>query len=344
MYRFGELFRLTLGGESHGTGIVVMVEGVPAGIPVQEADFADALLRRRPRRVGETGRIEPDAVEVLTGVNGGRTTGLPITVLVRNTNTRSEDYADFRLHPRPGHADYAALRKWGLHADLRGGGMASGRMTVGLVIAGVLARGVLPGVSVECLVDEVGGRSDWENSLQSAVQDGDSLGAMLSCRVTGVPAGMGDPFFDSLESLLAHALFSIPGVKGLEFGSGFTMARLRGSESNDRFVNARGVCSSNHNGGIAGGISTGQDIVLRLAVRAPASIGQPQMTFHAGAGDVLPLRVGGRHDACFALRVPVVVESMVSLVLADLALRRQAELHAGAPVWGQNCTALGWEP
>ena len=318
MNRFGNKFSLSLFGESHGPAVGVVIDGVKPGLPLDPADFEADLSRRRAGAAGTTPRIEADVPEFLSGVYEGHATGAPLTILFRNENTRSGDYDLFRKVPRPGHADRVADIKFGGFQDPRGGGHFSGRLTLPLVAAGVIAKKMLP-CSVSASVVELGGSADsseWESLLAQAAYEGDSLGGIVACRVTGVPAGLGEPFFDSVESLLSHLLFAIPGVRGVEFGDGFAAARMKGSEHNDAWT-ADGP-ATDHAGGINGGISNGGPIVFRVAFKPTSSIGKPQQTWNFAAGREEALVCPGRHDVCIALRGAVVVESAAAIVLADL--------------------------
>lgn len=294
MNTFGNKFRVSIFGESHGPVVGVTVDGVPAGLPLSADDFKADILRRKPGATGTTPRIESDIPEFLSGVFEGHATGAPLTIVFRNENTRSADYASFRENPRPGHADHVADVKFSGFNDPRGGGHFSGRLTLGIVAAGVIAKKMLPEVSIKAVLTEVGGKtnpSEWQESVKQAAQEGDSLGGIVECRVDGLPVGLGEPFWDSVESLISHAVFSIPGVRGIEFGDGFDTARLRGSENK-------------HKGGVAGGLTNGEPLLFRVAFKPTASI--------AKAG------IPGRHDACFALRTPVIVEAMAAIVFANL--------------------------
>ncbi|MDR2913102.1 MAG: chorismate synthase [Alistipes sp.] len=328
MNSFGNNFRITIFGESHGEALGVVIDGTPAGIPLSVADFEADLARRRSSGMpGTTPRRESDTPEIVSGLHNGHTTGAPLTVLFRNENTRSGDYSQFAQHPRPSHADLVAARKFGGHNDPRGGGHFSGRVTLGLVAAGVVAKKILgTEVRVASEIIEIGGSrnpADFEGIIAAAMHDRDSVGGVIECRATGVPAGLGEPFFDSIESVASHLLFSIPGVKGVEFGSGFEGARRRGSQNNDPITDALGTTATNNSGGIDGGITNGNEIVARVAVKPTASIGRPQQTWNFATGRVETLEIGGRHDACIALRAAVVVEAALAIALADAALLRR---------------------
>lgn len=325
MNSWGNRFRVTLWGESHGAQVGVTIDGVPAGIALAESDFEADLARRRAGAAGTTPRKESDAPHIVSGIYRGFTTGAPLTVEFLNENTRSGDYASLASHPRPSHADWVAMKKFHGYNDPRGGGHFSGRITLALVTAGVVAKKILgSGVTFHTDIIEIGGSTDKESFadiIESTRMDRDSVGGVVECRAEGVAAGLGEPFFDSAESLMAHLLFSVPAVKGVEFGSGFAAARMRGSEHNDPIIDAEGHTSTNHAGGIVGGITNGNAIVVRAAVKPTASISREQMSFNCASGQVDSLVIKGRHDVCITLRAAVVVESAVAIALADLTLR-----------------------
>lgn len=325
MNSWGNRFRVTLWGESHGAQVGVTIDGVPAGIALAESDFEADLARRRAGAAGTTPRKESDAPHIVSGIYRGFTTGAPLTVEFLNENTRSGDYASLASHPRPSHADWVAMKKFHGYNDPRGGGHFSGRITLALVTAGVVAKKILgSGVTFHTDIIEIGGSADKErfaDIIESARMDRDSVGGVIECRAEGVAAGLGEPFFDSAESLMAHLLFSVPAVKGVEFGSGFAAARMRGSEHNDPIIDAEGHTSTNHAGGIVGGITNGNAIVVRAAVKPTASISREQLSFNCASGQVDSLVIKGRHDVCITLRAAVVVESAVAIALADLTLR-----------------------
>lgn len=325
MNSWGNRFRVTLWGESHGAQVGVTIDGVPAGIALAESDFEADLARRRAGAAGTTPRKESDAPHIVSGIYRGFTTGAPLTVEFLNENTRSGDYASLASHPRPSHADWVAMKKFHGYNDPRGGGHFSGRITLAIVTAGVVAKKILgSGVTFHTDIIEIGGSTDKErfaDIIESARMDRDSVGGVVECRAEGVAAGLGEPFFDSAESLMAHLLFSVPAVKGVEFGSGFAAARMRGSEHNDPIIDAEGHTSTNHAGGIVGGITNGNTIVVRAAVKPTASISREQLSFNCASGQVDSLVIKGRHDVCITLRAAVVVESAVAIALADLTLR-----------------------
>ena len=325
MNSWGDRFRLSIWGESHGQQVGVSIDGVPAGIALSEEDFTADLERRRAGAAGTTPRKESDTPHIVSGVYNGFTTGSPLTIEFLNENTRSGDYRNLTTHPRPSHADWVAQQKWGGYNDPRGGGHFSGRITLGMVAAGVVAKKILgEEVKFSTNIIEIGGSRDkeqWDAIISSAQQSQDSVGGVVECRVQGVKAGLGEPFFDSVESLAAHLLFSVPAVKGVEFGAGFEAARMRGSEHNDPIISADGTTATNHAGGIVGGITNGNEIVARIAVKPTASIAQPQQTFNLESGKVEELVIKGRHDVCITLRAAVVAEAALAIALADLKLR-----------------------
>ena len=325
MNSWGDRFRLSIWGESHGQQVGVSIDGVPAGIALSEEDFTADLERRRAGAAGTTPRKESDTPHIVSGVYNGFTTGSPLTIEFLNENTRSGDYRNLTIHPRPSHADWVAQQKWGGYNDPRGGGHFSGRITLGMVAAGVVAKKILgEEVTFSTNIIEIGGSRDkeqWGAIISDAQQSQDSVGGIVECRVQGVKAGLGEPFFDSVESLAAHLLFSVPAVKGVEFGAGFEAARMRGSEHNDPIISADGTTATNHAGGIVGGITNGNEIVARVAVKPTASIAQPQQTLNLESGKVEELVIKGRHDVCITLRAAVVVEAALAIALADLKLR-----------------------
>ncbi len=356
MMRWGERFRVTIFGSSHGPEVGVEIDGMPPGALVDTVRIQAELDRRRPigRRLA-TKRREEDRLVVDQGVEAGRATGSTFRAHVANTDVRRAAYEALGDVPRPGHADFPARTRFGPAADLSGGGIFSGRMTVGLVIAGTLARSLWEAKGVEIVAftrsiaeveaeiadsaaleelrsgasrnelgcpDEEAGRR-MADAIEVARRDGDSVGGVIECRVTGVPVGVGEPFFDSVESILAHLAFSIPAVKAVEFGAGFGAARLRGSEDNDPYVvrNGRVTTRTNRAGGILGGLTVGTPIVLRVAVKPTSSIAREQESVDLATLKPARIRVGGRHDPCIVPRAVPVVESVVAIGLADLGLR-----------------------
>ena len=365
MNTFGRKFRVSIFGESHGELIGVTLDGVPAGLELSEQDFEKDILRRKSGAKGTTPRIEADQPMIVSGVFDGHTTGAPLTIVFKNTNTHSSDYSLFVAMPRPGHADLTAALKWDDCQDPRGGGHFSGRLTLPIVAAGVVAKKMLKDLTildetpcnrVEARIVELGGislgeisashdvtRNDfdmtgeddsrfnrvkrdeqsvpeqWQQAIDAAIKDGDSLGAIIECTVPNIDPGYGEPFWDSVESRLAHAIFAIPGVRGIEFGDGFKAAAMKGSEHNDPITES-GRPSKNGAGGVNGGITNGAPIVFRTAFKPTSSIRKAQQTFNFAKQEMDTLEVPGRHDVCFALRAPVVVEAMTAIVLVDLVL------------------------
>ena len=324
MNSFGRLFRLTIFGESHGPSVGISIDGCPAGVPLSEEDFnADLERRKGGMQKGTTPRKEDDRPIFITGLFNGKTTGAPLTILFENKNTRSADYEKIKSIPRPGHADFVAHKKFGTHEDYRGGGHFSGRLTVCIVAAGVIAKKILQNISVEAKIMEVGGESDVEAGLQKAIEAKDSVGGIIECTVNGLPIGLGEPFFDSAESLISHAVFSIPAIKGIEFGAGFEAARMFGSVHNDALLNNEGKTRTNDAGGVVGGITNGNPLVFRVVVKPTSSTPKEQESLNWETGEIEKFSVKGRHDLCIALRVPPVLEAVTAVVLADLMLLGQ---------------------
>ena len=324
MNSFGRIFRLTIFGESHGPMVGISIDGCPAGLPLTEEDFTTDLERRKGgQQKGTTPRKEDDKPIFITGYFNGKTTGAPLTILFENKNTRSSDYDKIRSIPRPGHADFVAHEKFGKNEDYRGGGHFSGRLTVCLVAAGVIAKKLLQNISIEATITEIGGEKDIEAGLQKAIDAKDSVGGIVECRVKGIPVGVGEPFFDSVESVISHAVFSIPAIKGIEFGAGFHAAQMFGSDHNDVIVDSSGKTGTNHAGGVVGGISNGNEIVFRAVVKPTSSTPKEQESWNWETEQVEAFSVKGRHDLCIALRVPPVLEAVTAIALADLMLLEQ---------------------
>jgi chorismate synthase len=323
MNTFGKLFKISIFGESHGESVGIVIDGCPAGIPLTHSDFNEDFSRRKSGARGTTPRREPDIPRIMSGVFNERTTGAPVMIMFENTNTRSGDYSKLTETPRPGHADFTAQQKFGGYQDYRGGGHFSGRLTLGLVAAGVIAKKIIDPVRVDATLIEAGGSSDIEAAIDRAVEARDSIGGIVECTVRKVPVGLGEPFFNSVEALLSHMVFSIPAIKGIEFGSGFGAAKMTGAAHNDNIVSALGATETNHAGGINGGITNGNEIVFRVAVKPTSSTHQVQRTMNMKSGQMEDLAVEGRHDTCIALRVPVVVEAATSIVVADLMMQAQ---------------------
>jgi chorismate synthase len=329
MNSFGRIFRVEIFGESHGPAVGAMVDGCPPGIELTIDDLERDLARRRSGAAGTTERHEADLPDILSGIYNGRSTGSPICIAFRNGDTRSSDYEDFKRVPRPGHADFTSRYKYGGFSDPRGSGHFSGRVTAGLVAAGAVAKKVLAAdatidIVFETRILEAGGSANIEAAAAAAKEAGDSIGGLVEIRVRGLPAGLGEPFFDAAESVIAHALFAVPAVRGVEFGDGFAASRMRGTEHNDPFVDASGKTSKNGSGGVNGGITNGNDLVLRVAVKPASTVSAPQKTLDFESGEETTLAPGGRHDACIALRASVVLEAACAVALADLSLVSRA--------------------
>jgi chorismate synthase len=321
---FGRIFRVSIFGESHGEGVGIVVDGCPAGLALTVDDFLVDMERRKGGlQKGTTPRKEDDLPVFKSGIFNDTTTGAPIAILFENKNTRSGDYEKQRAVPRPGHADFVAHEKFGGYEDYRGGGHFSGRLTVAIVAAGVIAKKILNNCTVRSTILEVGGETDIEKGLQKAIDAKDSVGGIVECRVSNLPTGLGEPFFDSVESVLAHVVFAIPAVRGVEFGTGFAAAKMFGSVHNDPIENMEGKTKTNHAGGVVGGITNGNELVFRIAVKPTSSTPKEQHTLNRETNQVEPFSVKGRHDLCIALRVPVVLEAVTALVLADLMMLEQ---------------------
>ena len=319
----GRLLRVSVFGESHGWGVGVLIDGCPAGVPLGETDFPPDLERRKPQGKAGTPRKEEDVPNILSGVFQNHTTGAPITIVFTNKNTISKDYDTVKEIPRPGHADFVAEKRFGGYQDHRGGGHFSGRLTTSLVAGGVVAKKILSSVKIHAQLIEVAGQRSIDRALSMALEKKDSVGGVVECIVKDLPIGLGEPFFDSVESVLSHALFSIPAIKGVEFGAGFGATKMFGSQHNDPLVDESGRTKTNHAGGVVGGLSNGNDLVFRVAVKPTSSTPKRQKTFNVRSEKEEFLQIQGRHDLCIALRVPVVVEAATALVLADLSLIKQ---------------------
>ena len=324
MNSFGRLFRISIFGESHGDCVGITLDGCPAGLSLSAEDLLPDLERRKGgKQKGTTPRQEEDIPVFKSGVFNGRTTGFPITILFENKNVRSEDYEKQRSIPRPGHADWVAHQKFGGNEDYRGGGHFSARLTAGIVAVGAIAKKLMSNLRIYAEVIEIGGEKDTEKGLQKAIDAKDSVGGIVECRVNGLPAGLGEPYFDSLESSLSHILFAIPAVRGVEFGTGFRAASMFGSEHNDAIEDMEGKTRTNHAGGIVGGISNGNEMVFRLAVKPTSSTPKEQHSLNWETGKTEDFSVKGRHDLCVALRAPVIVEAVTAIALADFMLLEQ---------------------
>lgn len=353
MNTIGTSYKTTIFGTSHGPAVGCVVHGCPGGVIIIPAKIQAQLDRRRPGWSDVSSpRKEKDKLILLSGIMDNKTTGAPIAAIVENKNVKSETYEIFKTVPRPGHADYTANVKYGSHHDHRGGGMFSGRLTIPLVISGSIAMQVLEKkgihvaahslrigrVSAKSLppvpnIERIARKSDvgcadpaiaklMKAEILDAKRDGDSVGGIIECIATGLPTGVGEPFFDSVESVLSHLLFSIPAVKGVEFGAGFKVAELRGSENNDQFAirNGRIVTETNNAGGILGGITDGMPVIVRVAVKPTASISKPQKSVNLKEMKETELQIAGRHDPCIVPRAVPVVESVVAMGLLDLMI------------------------
>ncbi len=334
---FGNIFRFTTWGESHGTDIGVVIDGCPAGLQLNEEDINAELLRRAPGNSQWTSqRREMDKAQILSGVFEGKTTGTPISIVIGNTDVRSQTYTDIQGIPRPGHADYTYRKKYDVY-DYRGGGRASARETACRVAAGTVARQLLSheNVIVTAYLSQVGDtvlQSDYSDAsleacISAAIAEGDSIGGTVTFRAENVPAGLGDPIYGKLDATLAYALMSIPAAKGIEIGDGFAAATAKGSECNDCYTTEDGIVlpATNHAGGILGGISTGMPIVGHVAFKPTSSIGKPQETVdYEGIPCVYRMPEHSRHDPCVAIRAVPVIEAMVAIVLADALLAQRS--------------------
>ena len=324
MNSFGRLFRISIFGESHGECVGITIDGCPAGLSLMPEDLLPDLERRKGgKQKGTTPRQEEDYPIFKSGVFNGKTTGFPITILFENKNTRSEDYTKQRSIPRPGHADWTAHQKFGGNEDYRGGGHFSARLTAGIVAAGAIAKKLMPQVTIEALITEIGGEADTEKGLQKAIDTKDSVGGIIECLVNGLPAGLGEPYFDSVEAALASIVFAIPAVRGVEFGTGFAAAKMFGSQHNDAIETMDGKTKTNHAGGVVGGITNGNELVFRLAIKPTSSTPKEQNSLNWDTQQLEDFSIKGRHDLCVALRAPVIVEAVTAIVLIDFMLLEQ---------------------
>lgn len=316
MNTLGHIFRLTTFGESHGTAIGGVIDGCPSQLKL-DFDFIDSELLRRKTAQESTAsqRKEPDQIEWLSGLLDGVALGTPIAFMVRNVDCKPEDYEALKDVYRPSHADYTYEQKYGIR-DWRGGGRASARTTLPIVVAGAIAKQILKekGIQIIAKVTEMG-------DVEQARREGDTVGGIVECCIKGVPAGLGEPMFGKFSAELAHAMFSLPAVKGFEVGDGFALAGMRGSEANDTFINKDGkiATATNHSGGIQGGITNGNDVVFRVAFKPIPSIAQPQQTVNR-AGETCQIAIGGRHDVCALPRAVVLVEALAAMVTVDMEM------------------------
>lgn len=319
MNTIGHIFRLTTFGESHGTAIGGIIDGCPSQLEL-DFDFIDSELFRRKTAQESTAsqRKETDKIEWLSGLLDGVTLGTPIAFMVRNEDCKPEDYEALKDVYRPSHADFAYEQKYGIR-DWRGGGRASARTTLPIVVAGAIAKQVLKekGIQIVTQVTDMG-------DAEQARREGDTVGGIVECRITGVPAGLGEPMFGKFSAELAHAMFSLPAVKGFEVGDGFALAGMKGSEANDTFINKDGkiTTATNHSGGIQGGITNGNDVVFRVAFKPIPSIAKPQQTVNR-AGETCQIAIGGRHDVCALPRAVVLVEALAAMVTVDMEMMQR---------------------
>lgn len=325
MNTFGTLFRISIFGESHGCCVGLTLDGCPAGLPLREEEFLADIVRRQGGGKGTTPRKESDMPIFKTGLFKGKTTGAPLTIIFENNNTRSVDYETQRAIPRPGHADFVAHQKFDGNEDYRGGGHFSGRLTLPLVGAGVIAKKILQRyqIGVEAKIDAIGGITNIDEGLQRAIQAKDSVGGIVSCVATNIPLGMGSPFFESVESVVSTIVFAIPAVRGIEFGTGFAAAAMFGKEHNDAILDMTGKTKTNHAGGVVGGLTNGNDFVFRVAIKPTSSTPQVQESLNLETGNIEQFSIKGRHDLCIALRVPVVLEAVTAIALVDIMKKEQ---------------------
>lgn len=331
---YGNNYRISIFGESHSSAIGVTIEGLPAGSKIDTSQLQAFMQRRAPGHdMLSTARHETDTPEFLCGIKNGAATGAPITAIIRNCNTRSQDYANIANIPRPGHADFPAEIKFGGHQDSAGGGHFSGRLTAPLCIAGAIAIQQLEktGVTVSAIAIRIGGETDpakMEAAIMAAREDGDSVGGVIEAEVRGIPVGIGNPMFDGLENRISQAVFGIPAVKGIEFGDGFMAAELKGSSNNDPYciVDGKVVPATNHAGGILGGISTGAPIVFRVAFKPTPSIAKEQNSVDLSKNESTKLAIKGRHDPCVVLRAIPCIEAAAAIAVYDAILERKKEI------------------
>jgi chorismate synthase len=320
MNTVGTIFRVSIFGEARGPAVGVVIDGCPAGLPYWREELMADLSRRKGLLPGTTTRRESDEPEIISGIYNNLTTGSPLVLCTRNQDFRPGDYEQFTSIPRPGHADFTAGYKYRGFSDMRGGGHFSGRLTWGMVVAGYFARQILSPAIITATLREAGGDTDIAAAVERASETNDTVGGVVECVVQNVPKGLGEPAFLSVEAALGQIAFGIPAVNGVEFGAGFASARSYGSLHNDPFIDARGKTSTNNAGGINGGITNGNDLIMRVSVKPAASTGVPQKTFDTEKGEMTELEISGRHDTCIARRIPVILESAVAIGLADLML------------------------
>ena len=327
MNSFGRIFRISIFGESHGKNIGIVLDGVPCGIDLCPKDFQMDIQRRKAGAKGSTPRIESDIPNIISGVYKGKTSGAPLTILFENNNTISKDYSLFQEIPRPSHSDFVSMKKYNFCNDPNGSGHFSGRLTLAIVAAGVVAKKILKDIKIKAEILSINGSKNFEEEINKAISKKDSVGGIIECRAFPMPISLGEPFFDSLESVLSHLIFSIPGIKGIEFGKGFAMCQTYGSKNNDVIIDQNGTTKSNNAGGICGGISNSNPLIFRVAVKPTASINKAQTTFNFKSEKAEILEISGRHDACIALRTPVIIEAATAVCLCDLLMTNKAIYH-----------------
>lgn len=327
MNQFGTLFKITLYGESHQPQIGVVIDGVPSGIAIDETKITEDLKRRNPNAIGTTPRKEKDVFSITSGVFSGFSTGSPIHIGIPNMDVQSKDYTALKKHPRPGHADFVAHHKYAGFNDHRGGGRFSGRLTAPLVAAGAIAKMVVP-FKFSHRIKQLGSLTDLSKIdayLQTIQDEGDSVGGIIELTVTNLPIGIGEPMFEKVESKVAQMLFSIPAVKGVEFGLGFSGINTKGSTFNDAIIDETGKTKTNHAGGLSGGLTNGNPLVINVFIKPTSSIKKPQESFSLENKEVQTLAIKGRHDVAIARRAPIVLENALAIVLADLYLMDLAQ-------------------
>lgn len=320
MHTYGKIFQIHTWGTSHTKQMGIIVESVPPGMPLSTDDFMTDIDRRRSGATGTSSRKEADNPRMISGIYKGKTTGAPLHIVFENKTQQPEDYDNLSF-PRPGHADLVAKKKYQGFHDPRGGGFFSGRMTLLLVAAGVVAKMIMKELRFHSRIINIGGHADYDKILDQAVKEGDSLGGKVECRVEGLNTGTGEPFFNSLESEISRLVFSVPGAKAIAFGDGFMADKMKGSAYNDAIINAEGKTKSNHSGGINGGISNGNPLVFSVIFKPTSSIAQAQHSWHPETDTMQSVKTGGRHDVCYALRTPVILEAVAAIAITDLQMR-----------------------
>ncbi|MFW6318609.1 MAG: chorismate synthase [Bacillota bacterium] len=323
MNQFGTVFTITLYGESHQSNIGVVIDGMPPGIAIDESLIKGDLQRRNPQLIGTTPRKETDQFVITSGVFNGKSTGSPIHVTIPNKDVKSKDYSNIINHPRPGHSDFVANKKYFGFNDYRGGGRFSGRLTAPIVVAGAIAKMFLPFTFTHTF-KQIGSLKDMsklDEYLASIQAEGDSVGGVINLEVKGIPVGLGEPMFDKVESKISQMLFSIPAVKGVQFGLGFDGVTVKGSDFNDSIVSAQGQTTTNNAGGISGGITNGNPLLVSVFIKPTSSIKKTQKTYNYKTESVEDLTIKGRHDVAIVRRAPIVLENAIAIVLADFYLQ-----------------------